>query len=174
VLGVCKAYATRVGAGPFPTELNDATGERLRQAGGEFGTTTGRPRRCGWFDAVAARYAVALNGLDALALTKFDVLTGLDPVSIAVAYEVDGARVDEFPDTAQALAGARPVYEELPGWTEPLGGARRLDELPRAARRVLERLSEVAACPVGLVSAGPDREQTIYLDGSLKAGNPAD
>ncbi|MBP7149017.1 MAG: adenylosuccinate synthase [Acidobacteria bacterium] len=174
VLGVCKAYATRVGAGPFPTELNDATGERLRQAGGEFGTTTGRPRRCGWFDAVAARYAVALNGLDALALTKFDVLTGLDPVSIAVAYEVDGARVDEFPDTAQALAGARPVYEELPGWTEPLGGARRLDDLPRAARRVLERLSEVAACPVGLVSVGPDREQTIYLDGSLKAGNPAD
>ncbi len=161
VVGVVKAYATRVGAGPFPTEDTGPLGEQLRQTGREFGTTTGRPRRCGWFDAVAARFAVRVNGLDGLAVTKFDVLTGIDPVRIAVAYELDGQRVLHMPCEPDALSRATPVYEDLPGWTEPLENVRRIADLPARARTYLARLSELAGCPISLVSVGPDREQTI-------------
>ena len=161
VLGIVKAYATRVGAGPFPTEDTGRTGEALREAGREFGTTTGRPRRCGWFDAIAARYAARINGLDALAVTKFDVLSGIDPLRIAVAYRRSGERIEDFSEVGDAWDGLEPVYEDLPGWSETLTGIRRLEDLPRNARRYLDRLAELAGAPVALVSVGPDREQTI-------------
>ncbi len=167
VVGVVKAYTTRVGAGPFPTEDTGELGDRLRQAGREYGTVTGRPRRCGWFDAVAGRYAVRLNGLDALAVTKFDVLSGLPTVKIAVAYELDGERLDTVPPTVREYARAVPVYEELPGWSEPLTGITSIAALPRNARAYLDRFTEVAECPIGLLSVGPDRTATIIPDGSL-------
>ena len=163
IIGIAKAYTTRVGGGPFPTELRDALGERLRADGDEYGATTGRPRRCGWFDAVVVRHAVALSGLDALALTKLDVLTGIDPLRICVAYEIDGKRVDRPPATQRAWATAKPIYEEMPGWQERLGHARTLDELPAAARRYIDRLSAAVEAPVALVSVGAAREQTIRL-----------
>jgi adenylosuccinate synthase len=167
VVGVIKAYATRVGRGPFPTELDDGPdgiGERIRQAGREFGTVTGRPRRCGWFDAVAARYSVALNGVDHLAVMLLDVLSGLDELRIAVAYEIDGERVDHFPSDAFLLDHCRPVYETMPGWREDLTGARKLADLPVAARRYVDRLGELLGTPVAFISVGPDREQTIFVD----------
>ena len=163
VIGLTKAYTTRVGGGPFPTELTDALGERLRADGDEYGATTGRPRRCGWFDAVVVRHAVALSGVDGLALTKLDVLTGIDPLRIAVAYDVDGERRDAPPQTQRGWERARPVYEELPGWTEALGGARSLAELPANARRYVERLSALVGAPIALLSIGPQRDQTIRL-----------
>jgi adenylosuccinate synthase len=163
IIGIAKAYTTRVGGGPFPTELRDALGERLRADGDEYGATTGRPRRCGWFDAVVVRHSVALSGLDALALTKLDVLTGIDPLRICVAYEIDGKRVDRPPATQRAWATATPVYEEMPGWQESLGHARTLDELPAAARRYIDRLSAAVEAPVALVSVGAAREETIRL-----------
>jgi adenylosuccinate synthase len=169
VVGVSKAYATRVGGGPFPTEDTGAVGTALRERGHEFGTTTGRPRRCGWFDAVAMRLAVEVSGLDAIALTKFDVLSGLDPVRLAVAYEIDGERRTEMPLTAKELARAVPVYEDWPGWAEDVRGARRLTDLPPAARGVLDRIAEISGTPVGMVSTGPDREETIVLDGLVQA-----
>ena len=163
VIGIAKTYTTRVGGGPFPTELTDALGERLRADGDEYGATTGRPRRCGWFDAVAVRYAIALSGVDGLALTKLDVLTGIDPLRVCIAYEIDGRRV-ELPPAAQAgWRRAKPVYEELPGWTEPLGGVRALDELPRNARRYLDFLTHVVGAPMVILSVGAGREQTIRL-----------
>jgi len=168
VVGVSKAYATRVGGGPFPTEDTGAVGTALRERGHEFGTTTGRPRRCGWFDAVAMRLAVQVSGLDAIALTKFDVLSGLDPIRLAVAYEIDGERRTEMPLTAKELARAVPVYEDWPGWVEDVRGARRLDDLPPAARAVLDRIAEISGTPVGMVSTGPDREETIVLDGLVR------
>ncbi|RMF73916.1 MAG: adenylosuccinate synthase [Acidobacteria bacterium] len=161
VLGIVKAYATRVGAGPFPTEDTGSLGDALREAGREFGTTTGRPRRCGWFDAVAARYAVRINGLDALAVTKFDVLSGIDPLRIAVGYALDGDPVGDFSDVGDAWDRLEPIWEELPGWSEPLTAVRRLEDLPAGARRYLDRVAELAGVPVALVSVGPDREQTI-------------
>lgn len=167
VVGVAKAYLTRVGAGPFPTEDFGESGAFLRREGHEFGTTTGRPRRCGWFDAVAARYAVRLNGLDALALTKFDVLSGLETVKIAVAYELDGERLAAPPPLVSDLERVTPVYEKLPGWSEPVTQVRRLEDLPSAARTYLDRLAELAECPVGLLSVGPDRRQTIIPPGSV-------
>ncbi|MDP6462162.1 MAG: adenylosuccinate synthase, partial [Gemmatimonadota bacterium] len=149
VWGVTKAYVTRVGNGPFPTELmEDPTGDLLRSAGAEFGSTTGRPRRCGWFDGVAARYSTRLNGLTAQVVTKLDVLTGIDPLRICVAYRIDGRETTEFPDTAVALGGVTPVYEEHPGWTESLRGARSPEELPDAARSYLRRLEELSGCAV--------------------------
>jgi adenylosuccinate synthase len=163
IIGIAKAYTTRVGGGPFPTELRDALGDRLRADGDEYGATTGRPRRCGWFDAVVVRHSVALSGLDALALTKLDVLTGIDPLRICVAYEVDGKRVDRPPATQRAWASAKPVYEDAPGWQEGLGHARTLDELPAAARRYIDRLSAAVEAPVALVSVGAAREETIRL-----------
>ncbi len=164
VVGVIKAYGTRVGRGPFPTELNDGAdgiGERIRRTGREYGTVTGRPRRCGWFDSVATRYTAALGGVDELAVMLLDVLSGLDEVRIATAYEMDGERIDRFPADAFLLEKCRPVYETLPGWAEDVSGARRLADLPANARRYVERLGELLGLPVSIVSVGPDRAQTI-------------
>ncbi|GIW42075.1 MAG: adenylosuccinate synthetase [Candidatus Binatia bacterium] len=163
VVGIAKAYTTRVGSGPFPTECRDELGERLRRDGDEYGATTGRPRRCGWFDAVVVRQAVRLNGMTALALTKLDVLTGIDPIRICVAYEHEGRRYEEFPARARVVREMVPVYEEHPGWKEPITGARTLDELPRNARRYIQRLEELTGTRVILVSVGPRREETILL-----------
>ncbi|MFN4260053.1 MAG: adenylosuccinate synthase [Gemmataceae bacterium] len=165
IIGVIKAYTTRVGRGPFPTELDDGPagiGERIRRSGREFGTVTGRPRRCGWFDAVATRYTADLAGADALAVMLLDVLSGLSELSIGVAYELDGQRIEDFPSDAFQLERCRPVYETLPGWSEDISTARRLTDLPAAARRYLDRLGELLARPVRFVSVGPDRQQTIY------------
>ncbi|NHM26755.1 adenylosuccinate synthase [Desulfofundulus sp. TPOSR] len=161
VMGVAKAYVTRVGEGPFPTELKDALGDHIRTRGGEFGTTTGRPRRCGWFDAVVARYAVRINGLDYLAITKLDVLTGLETVRLCTAYRYKGEILTEFPATLKVLAACEPVYEEWPGWQEDISRARRYEDLPASARRYLERISELVGVPIAIIGVGPGREETI-------------
>ncbi len=166
VIGVLKAYTTRVGRGPFPTELNDGPdgiGERIRRTGREYGTVTGRPRRCGWFDAVAARYTAALSGADQLAVMLLDVLSVVEELKVCVAYELDGARIDYFPADAFLLERCRPVYETLPGWRVPVDASRRLADLPAAARRDVERLCELVELPVTMVSVGPDRAQTIVV-----------
>jgi len=163
VVGIVKAYTTRVGSGPFPTELLDALGKKLQQDGDEFGATTGRPRRCGWFDAVVVRHAVRLNGMSGLALTKLDVLTGLDAIRICTAYEFDGRRLEHFPASSAVLRGLRPVYEELPGWREPLNKARSLADLPANARAYVRRLEEVSGAPMHMVSVGAGRDETILL-----------
>ena len=161
VLGVAKAYCTRVGEGPFPTELLDDLGQQLRDRGGEYGATTGRPRRCGWLDLVALRYAVMVNGLGGLAVTKLDVLTGIDPLKVAVGYRIDGQEVQHFPSDPQLLQNAEPVYRELKGWTEPLEECRRPEDLPRAARDYLKFMEEFCGAPAVLVGVGPAREATI-------------
>ena len=161
VIGLVKAYCTRVGGGPFPTELTDAVGERLRKRGDEFGSVTGRPRRTGWLDLPALRYAVRVNGLDGLALTKLDVLTGLETLQVCVAYETQHGRTEEFP--IDDVDSARPVYETMRGWTEDIGGARSIAALPAAARDYVSRLERDAACPVVLVSVGSRRDDTIVL-----------
>ncbi|GAA2512679.1 adenylosuccinate synthase [Pilimelia columellifera] len=161
VIGVSKAYTTRVGAGPFPTELHDETGERIRKIGGEYGTTTGRERRCGWFDAVVARYAVRVNGITDLVITKLDVLSGLDTVPICVAYEVDGKRVDEMPTTQTEYHHATPVYEEMPGWWEDISEARVDADLPPNARAYIERIEQLCGARVSLVGVGPGREENV-------------
>jgi adenylosuccinate synthase len=166
VIGVIKAYSTRVGRGPFPTELNDGpdgVGERIRRTGREYGTVTGRPRRCGWFDAVAARYSAALNDADELAVMLLDVLSGLPELRVAVAYELDGRRLDHFPTDAFVLERCQPVYETLPGWRQDLSAVHRLTDLPAAARRYVERLGELLGRPVTIISVGPDRAQTIFV-----------
>ncbi|MDA8097738.1 MAG: adenylosuccinate synthase [Desulforudis sp.] len=163
VLGVSKAYTTRVGEGPFPTELDGPAGEEIRSKGREFGTTTGRPRRCGWFDAVIGRYAARVNGLDYLAVTKLDVLSGLDTLKICNAYRWRGELLTEFPANVEVLAECEPVYEELPGWSEDITGARRLKDLPKAARRYLERITELVEVPVAMVGVGVRRSQTIVI-----------
>jgi adenylosuccinate synthase len=163
VLGISKAYTTRVGGGPFPTELDDETGRKLREVGDEFGATTGRPRRCGWFDAVVVRQAARLSGMSGLALTKLDVLSGLPKLEIAVAYDCQGTRMETVPAGARAFAAARPIYEELDGWSEDLGQARRFEDLPAAARRYIARIEELTATPVTLISVGAEREETILL-----------
>ena len=163
VLGITKAYCTRVGSGPFPTELHDATGEELRRKGNEFGAVTGRPRRCGWFDGAALRRAVQINGLTGLAVMKLDVFDGMDTVKLAVGYKVDGEPVDLMPYGADAAARCEPIYEEFPGWSESTFGMTRWEQLPKSAQQYLQRLSEVAGCPIALVSTGPDRNQTILL-----------
>jgi len=163
VVAIAKAYCTRVGAGPFPTELDDAVGQQLRDAGHEYGSTTGRPRRCGWFDAVALRAAHRLNGFTSLAITKLDVLSGLDEVRICVAWEVDGKTIEVSDMDVVEVAKAVPVYVTLPGWTEDITGVRHLDQLPAAARRVLTTIEEQTGVPVGLVSVGPERDQTIEI-----------
>jgi adenylosuccinate synthase len=163
IVGIAKAYTTRVGGGPFPTELTDALGARLRADGDEYGATTGRPRRCGWFDAVVVRHAVALSGVDRLALTKLDVLTGMDPLRVCTGYELAGRALDGPPATASAWERVTPRYEELPGWREPLSAARRLDDLPANARRYVERLETLVGAPVALVSIGAQRDQTIRV-----------
>jgi adenylosuccinate synthase len=163
VLGVAKAYATRVGAGPFPTELDDEVGERLRVRGNEYGSVTGRPRRCGWFDAAALKRAVQLNGLSGICITKLDVLDGLDTVRVAVGYRTSGGTRDILPVGAEALAICEPIYEEFPGWSESTVGVREFDALPRNARDYLRRLEALVGAPVAIISTGPDREETIVL-----------
>lgn len=164
VIGVAKAYTTRVGGGPLPTELLDEVGDRIREVGGEYGTTTGRPRRCGWLDLAILRYAVQVNGLTELALTKLDVLTGIHPLRVAVAYERDGEQTTRFPVGfgAEELSSWRPVYEELPGWTENLAGVRRREDLPPEAQAYVARVEETVGVPITLIGVGPDREQTIW------------
>jgi adenylosuccinate synthase len=161
VLGILKAYTTRVGSGPFPTELFDAKGEYLSKTGGEVGVTTGRRRRCGWFDAVIARYATRVNGITDYFLTKLDVLSSLETVPVCVGYTVDGKRTDELPMTQEEFARAVPVYEELPGWWEDISTARTFEELPANARDYVSRLEDIAGAQVSCIGVGPGREQTI-------------
>jgi len=162
VIGITKAYTTRVGNGPLPTELNDATGERLRSIGAEFGAVTGRPRRCGWLDALALRYAARVNGLSGLAMTKLDVLTGFERVLVAIAYKLpNGKTVSEFPSDPELLEQAKPVYEELPGWKEKLGDQREYKELPDNTRRYIERVEQLVGVETIAVSLGAERAQTI-------------
>jgi adenylosuccinate synthase len=161
VVGLVKAYCTRVGGGPFPTELLDSIGEGLRKRGDEFGSVTGRPRRTGWIDLPALRYAVRINGIDGLAITKLDVLTGLDEIKLCVGYRTPSGTIDDFP--IDDLDRASPVYDSMPGWKEDLGTARRLDDLPSAARKYLERIERDVRCPTILVSVGSRRDQTIAL-----------
>jgi adenylosuccinate synthase len=163
VLGVLKAYTTRVGSGPFPTELLDKVGEGLRTRGAEFGTTTGRPRRCGWFDAVGVRYAAEVSGLDSMALTKLDVLTGEPEIKICIAYLCEGVRYERFPADWETLAGAAPVYETMPGWSENIENARRLEQLPAAARNYVKRLELLSGVPIRYIGVGRGREAMIKL-----------
>ena len=164
VIGVCKAYSTRVGGGPFPTELDDATGERIRQLGNEFGTTTGRPRRCGWFDAVAVRYTARLSGASHLALMMMDVLSHLDEVRVCVAYELEGQRIDQLPCHAETLRRCKPIYETIAGWKQPVDEARSVDDFPAGAMAYVRRIEALVGVPVGILSVGPDRAQTIFTD----------
>ena len=161
IIGVVKSYTTRVGRGPFPTELTDATGERIRQTGREYGTVTGRPRRCGWLDLVAVRYTARLAGADEIALMLLDVLSGLPELKIATAYKLDGEVIRHFPADARQLARCEPVYETLPGWDADITACRELSDLPTAARNYIDRVTELVKLPVTLVSVGPDRAQTI-------------
>jgi adenylosuccinate synthase len=163
VLGITKAYATRVGSGPFPTELLDPTGERLREKGGEYGSVTGRPRRCGWFDGAALRRSVQLNGTSGLCITKLDILDGLPVVQLCTGYRHGDTVSEILPFGADEVARCEPVYEEFPGWSTSTYGAREWDDLPLGARQFLQRLSEVAGVPIDLVSTGPERDQTIVL-----------
>lgn len=166
IIGVVKAYSTRVGGGPFPTEQDNPTGQHLRERGNEYGTVTRRPRRCGWFDAVAARYTARLSGADVLAVMLLDVLSELEEIKICTAYEIDGQRVNVFPSHVDDLRKAKPVYETLPGWRSEISSIRSLADLPANARRYLDRLSEVVGRKVEIVSVGPDREQTMFAEPS--------
>lgn len=163
VIGICKAYTTRVGAGPFPTELLDETGNYIRETGHEYGTVTGRPRRVGWFDSVALRHSKRVAGIDALSLNLLDVFSGLKTVKIAVAYELDGQKIDYYPASLKELERCKPIYEELPGWDEDITKVTKLEDLPENARHFLSRISELVGVPLVTVSVGPDREQTIVL-----------
>ena len=163
VIGVVKAYTTRVGEGPFPTELTDRWGEHLRDVGYEFGTTTGRPRRCGWYDAVIARYAARINGLSYLAITKLDVLSGMDTLKICVGYSCDGEIITEFPASLKKMAGYEPVYKEFPGWQEDITGVTEFSQLPQNARDYIKHLEELSGVPVAIVGVGPGRKQTLVL-----------
>ncbi|NKB89768.1 MAG: adenylosuccinate synthase [Acidobacteria bacterium] len=165
VLGVTKAYTTRVGSGPMPTQLDDEIGQKLRDVGQEYGATTGRPRRCGWFDAVAARYAVRVNGCDVFVVTKLDVLDGIDPLRICVAYEVDGVRHEEMPANLTSAKEIVPIYEDCPGWKGSVIGARTIDEFPEEAKAYLRRIEEVSGCSVGMASNGAEREAIVQLPG---------
>ncbi len=164
VIGVLKAYSTRVGGGPFPTEQDNATGQKLRDRGNEYGTVTRRPRRCGWFDSVAARYTVRLSGVDSLAVMLLDVLDGFDELKICTAYELDGRRITDFPSHVEDLRRVQPVYETLPGWQSDTTKVRRMNDLPAKAQAYLARLSELVGRPVGYVSVGPERTQTIFAE----------
>ncbi|MEL7484859.1 MAG: adenylosuccinate synthetase, partial [Planctomycetota bacterium] len=164
VVGIAKAYQTRVGAGPMPTELTDATGDRIRERGREFGTTTGRPRRCGWLDLVALRYAVEINDVDEIALMLLDVLAGFDQLKLCTAYSVDGVTTDLFDPDASALANAKPVYTTLDGFAEDVTTARSVDDLPANAMGYASFIADFVGVPIGTVSVGPDRAQTIAVD----------
>jgi adenylosuccinate synthase len=164
VIGVAKAYTTRVGEGPFPTELEGSLNDHLCDRGGEYGTTTGRRRRCGWFDGVIGRYAVQVNGLDCLAITKLDVLDELDAIQVCVAYELEGERIEHFPSSAEDFARCRPIFEELPGWQCSTADCRSLEDLPATARSYLRFLAELMEVPIAIVSLGAQREQTIVVE----------
>lgn len=164
VIGVAKAYTTRVGEGPFPTEMTEGVGDILCDRGAEFGTTTGRKRRCGWFDAVIGRYAVRINGIDCLAITKLDVLDELDEIKVCVAYEIDGTRCDNFPSSSRLFARCKPIYETLPGWQQSTMNCRTLEDLPKQALDYLKYLAELMAAPIAVVSIGASRDQTIIVE----------
>ncbi len=164
VIGVCKSYTSRVGDGPFPTELFDEDGYHIREVGREYGTTTGRPRRVGWFDSVVLRHSRRVSGITDLSINSIDVLTGLDTVKICTAYELDGEKITEYPANLDQLRRCKPIFEELPGWTEDITGCRSLDELPENARNYLERISELCGVHISIFSVGPDREQTNLLE----------
>ena len=164
VVGVCKAYTSRVGDGPFPTELYDEVGDRIREVGHEYGTTTGRPRRVGWFDSVVMRHSRRVSGITNLSLNSIDVLSGLDTVKICVAYDLDGERIDHYPASLEQLKRCKPIYEELPGWSEDITGVRHLDELPENARNYVRRVGELVGVRISTFSVGPDRDQTNILE----------
>lgn len=164
VVGVCKAYTSRVGDGPFPTELNDEIGHQIREVGHEYGTTTGRPRRVGWFDSVVMRHSRRVSGLTNLSLNSIDVLTGLDEVKICVAYELDGERIDYYPASLETLQRCTPIYETLPGWSEDITGVRHLDDLPETAKNYVRRVSELVGVKISTFSVGPGRDQTNVLE----------
>jgi len=168
VIGILKAYTTRVGSGPFPTELFDADGDALRKIGGEVGVTTGRNRRCGWFDAPIARYAVRVNGLTDFFLTKLDVLTGWEKIPVCVAYEVDGVRVEELPASQTDFHHAKPIYEYLPGWKENISTAKSIDDLPVNAREYVKFLEKVSGAPISAIGVGPGRDETIVVRDLIK------
>ena len=163
VLGIAKAYSTRVGSGPFPTELEDAVGEHLRKVGNEFGAVTGRPRRCGWFDAAVLKRSIQINGISGLCITKLDVLDGMQQIKLGVGYRVGGTTLDIFPAGADASRDCVPIYEEMPGWSESTVGVSELEALPRNARAYLSRLEQICGVPVDMISTGPDRKETIVI-----------
>lgn len=163
VIGVMKAYTTRVGEGPFVTELNNELGEKIRQIGGEYGATTGRPRRCGWLDLVVGKYAVDINGLTDVVITKIDVLSGLETIKVCTGYEIDGKVYTTVPASTEKLVNAKPIYEELPGWTEDISNMKNYDELPENCKKYLKRIEEFLGCQITVVSVGPDRTQNIFL-----------
>jgi adenylosuccinate synthase len=169
IIGISKAYVTRVGSGPFPTELLDESGEKLRQVGAEFGATTGRPRRCGWFDAMVIRYAVRINGLTGIALTKLDVLSDFDTIKVCTGYRFEGKELETLPARLETFEKCEPVYEELPGWKSDISDVRSFDELPEKARNYVKRLEELSGCPIVLVSVGPRRDQTMLLKNPFEA-----
>jgi len=166
VLGIAKAYTTRVGAGPFPTEIKDGLGLHIREKGREYGASTGRPRRCGWFDSVVVRYSVMINGIDSIALTKQDVLDELDEIKICTGYKLGGAIISEMPDSPQLLDEVEPVYEVMPGWKEKTSGATGYEDLPQRTREYIQRLSELVECEISLISTGPERNESIIIPGS--------
>jgi adenylosuccinate synthase len=163
IVGIVKAYCTRVGNGPFPTELAEATGERLRTTGHEFGATTGRPRRCGWFDAVALKYSAMINGIGRIAVTKLDVLDAFDEIKMCVAYEVNGRRLKSFPTDLTTLERITPVYESFPGWKQPISAVTAYGDLPLPARSYLDALARLSGTTIWLVSVGPRRDQTVRV-----------
>jgi adenylosuccinate synthase len=163
VLGVVKAYTTRVGGGPFPSELLDETGKRIRETGAEFGATTGRPRRCGWLDMVVINSAVRLNGLSGLLITKLDVLSGIPKLKIGVSYNCRNSRIDFVPAELDALEACEPVFEEFPGWDEDIGNVRRWDDLPANTKKYLKAVEELSGVPIDIISVGPGRDATIVL-----------
>ena len=167
ILGVFKAYCTRVGSGPMPTELKDETGDLIREQAHEYGTTTGRPRRCGWFDAVAARFSTRINGFTGVAITRLDVLDILPRLKICVGYKLDGKTIDYFPGNVAALEKCQPIYEELPGWQSPISHIRDYEQLPAQAKQYLARLEELISCPINLISVGPGREESIMVGSIL-------
>ena len=169
VLGISKAYTTRVGEGPFPTELHDEMGERLQREGGEFGSTTGRPRRCGWIDLVVLRHAVRVNGLTGLVLTKLDILSGIDKLQLCVGYDYQGKILREFPGSIEILKECKPVYDEMRGWKEPLSDIRKMAKLPLAAQRYLKKIEKAAGVAIQMVSVGPSRDQHIFIKNPFKS-----
>jgi len=168
VLGVVKAYTTRVGEGPLPTELSGEMGDRLRESGNEYGAVTGRPRRCGWYDAVAVRYGVRINGLDGLALTKLDVLDGVERIDICTSYAYAGRTLTDFPSDTGQLAACQPIYETMPGWSAPTAGVRTFDQLPGAARKYIARLEELSGVRATIVSTGSERDDTVIREDVLR------